>query len=677
MAKTVYLKPDASGSNNGTSWENAYTSASTAVSSLATGDTLLMDGEITDGLPTIINKNSITIDGGQGPSGQTRIMGILAVDPGDITDEGSGIYSFTTSQPPTITWDYKRDDADGTVTGVTTRRSDITAMYSNMSAIRRQVSAYYGHLPRNATFATTSPTEGRWSYTGGKVYVNPPGTPNGTEFAEKVGVGTTDRAGIELTNCDNCFIRNIEIVGFGNPLPQNGAIYTNGCRFLTIENVECYDSGYRAFNLEGNTGVNQTLGHRVNNCLAAGDCIVGSNTNIPYVVYNLAGASDADCILNDCSAILYPWLGVDGSPILGSTDGDTPMSQEFKPSVFYSHAGPGNNVGNIKFFNVSMLSMCQPLNEKHNIGMFWNDEKISAYPDKTALPSWDETDVDAYPVQFIGGIIYGTPGNHVNTALRRMKIIVPEAQGTLTDYTFASTGKTDWVLLSNTNSVIYYESCEILLRRKNTSSGGCWRSIADTNRLFMDLCTVVYDCPTVGFDTDRIYHRAGGSPSAVNTRFRQTVFAQIGTSSVQRQFIFRGGSPPSSGVDYPALTYDGLETNSCWFFQCGTTLFYRGGSVSADGTTYDSYVARPGVILPENYRTDDPGFVDAPNNNITPTPGGSLASTTISIPDVALENILGIDNKRNSGRYGARQGGSNNPVSKLKNRMSTSNAVSI
>ena len=663
---TLRFKSDGGSIDGYPEWAGAYTSQAALVAALASGDKVLTDGDIIDGFPTISGIDNLTIECSLGPSGYTRIMGILPVAEGDITDEGGGIYSFAAaSQPPTMAWNYQQDDTSGTVTGINTSKADIVQAYVDMPVDRPVIAAWYGHLPRNATFATTTPTEGRWGYTGGRVYVYPPGSPGSVAaVAASLGRGSTARGGFDLAGCDDPIIRGspeskLEIVGFGNAGAQNGSVFTNGCLRVTLEDIVSYDPGYRSFNLEGNTGGSVTLGHRVRRCIACGDTIVGSTTNNPFVVYNQDGASAADVVLSDCAIIAYPWLGVDGAPILGSTSGDTPMSQAYKPGGFYTHAGAGNPpMGGITLERFSMISMCQPLNAKHSLSMFWVDECIAQIP-TAVFDTWDQTDPDDWPLQFAGGVVYGTPGNHLNTCLRRMRIIVPKPQGNLANYHNSTVGKADWVLLSSSNTSIYYEACEILLRQKNTAAGGCWRSISATNGLYMDLCTVVYDCPSVSFDSDCIYMRASGLPGAVNTRFRQCVFAQIGTNSTQRQFLRRVGTAPTSGDDYPDLTYQGLEVEACWFYQCGTTLFYRGGSVSALGTSYADFIntGAGSPIDPTGFLITDPEFADFANDDISPLADGALDTTVLSPSLASLSGVIGLYGGVYSGLYGADQGG--------------------
>jgi hypothetical protein len=667
MAK-IYLKANATGANDGTSWADAFTDAQDAVDAIADGDTLLTDGVIFGGIPQIANHDNILIIGDDGPSGFTRLMGVLPVAIGDLTDEGSGVFSFAAaSTPPTVTWGYRPDDESGSVTGVSSLRDDITVLYAGTNMAIPRVVAWYGHLPRNATFATSSPAEGFWGYTGGRVYVNPPGSPTIAEVAAMLGAGVSDR-GIYLQACDNAIVRGFHAVGFGNPNPSSGSFFTVGCSNLNIADCVSNDAGYRSFNFEGDTGSTDPLGLVATRCVAIGDCIIGSNTNNFFVVYNGSGTTNGG-VIRDSAAIAHPWLDPTGRPILGSTSGQTAMSQSYKPAIIYSHAGGGSpTMAGIVFERFSMLSMCQPLNEKHHptatLGMFWADEKI-AFLLAADRAAYDATDPDAYPIQIKGGVVYGNISSHCNVALRGVRAVTPAPRGGLASYSSAATGQNQWISYGEALEPIYYEACELYFRHKNTPQG-IWFMPNRSSQLYMDLCTVVYDAPTANSDGDPfVYHTAGGSGlDGTIIRMRGCVFFHQGSGTTGRQFFKRNGAFTPNN-DWDQEIFGRWEIEACWWFNFDTsTDFNRGGGAGGSpgfkGEEYVEFADNVGGS-PLNAEdlfvfATDPQFVDAPNGDLRPLPGGTLDQTVMEAPYAALAGVIGLSGGVYQNRYGADQG---------------------
>lgn len=670
MPKTVHLKADAVGANNGTSWADAFVDQADAIADLQAGDTLLTDGVIYGGLPQINNLDDITILGKAGPSRFTRLMGVLPQVIGDITDEGGGVFSIAAaSTPPTVTWDYRQDDAMGSVTGVSTLRIDILRLYVGLPMALPTVAAWYGHLPRNSTFATTSPAEGFWGYTGGRVYVNPPGSPSLAEVASKLGIGTLDR-GIYCSNFENLRVADIEAVGFGNPNTQQGAFYFINWTGLRVSDCVSYDAGYRSFNFEGDNGSTDPMGLVASRCVAAGDCIVGATQNNPFVIYNQSGTTDGG-VIRDSAIIAYPWLDPDGRPILGSTSGQTAMNQAYKPTGFYSHsAGAGaTSMDGIVLERFSMLSMCQPLNAKHNataaLGMFWPNERIASILN-VETPAFDRTDPDDYPVQVRGGVVYGSIGNHGNVALRGVRAVIPEAMGGLSDYEYDAGGPVtnqEWVAFPESLAALYYEACELFFRKKATARG-IWFASAASNRFYMDLCTVVFDVPTVAFDQDPfIYHTAGSSGNPGTTlRLRGNVFVHHGPANSNRMFLKRNGAFTAS-ADYDIEIFGNWEFEANWWFGVDAgNNFNRGGATGGfKGLTYaecaDNAGGSPLNALGLFTQGTDPQFVDIASGDLRPSPGGNLATTPMPAPYAAIQHLVGIAGGSFDERYGAFQGG--------------------
>jgi hypothetical protein len=670
----IHAKADATGNNDGTSWEDAFTSLASVAPD--TDDTVLLDGMFREALPLISGKSNVTIDGSQGPSGYSRLLGQLQLEVADLTDEGSGVWSFAlASTPPTVTYDYKQDDAAGTVTGVTMEYPELVQAFSGLRLLRPEIKPYYGHLARASTFTTTSPAEGEWSYTGGRVYFNPPGSPAASEVAAKVAYGTLDR-GVYLNGCASPKIYNIQTAGFGNPATQRGSFYLAGCTNIDMDNCISWDAGYRSFNIEGSTGNTNPLGHRVRRCFAFGDCIIGSTENYPFVIYNQQGCPNADCVFEDCTIVMYPWLGTAGRPIKGSTSGQTAMSEEYKPCGFYSHAGGGgDDMGGITFKNLTFISTAQMLNAKHNatsaLGMFWPLERVGTLPlGDTAV--FDTSEWANYPIKVDGGLIFGSPGQHASMALKRVRVIIPRPQGGLANYYGATVGVNGWIIAAGAGVYsYYYESCEMLFRRKNSALSGVWQQLNSANEIHFIGSTVVCDFDNPGFDSDCVVRNTVNSIIVA----KGTLFASVGPGTGNagfegnnRHFLRLNGSNVAG--DYPSTAYSGLTIEACWFygFASGGT-FYRNGAISdaVAGRSWTQFQDNAGGS-PVNAEglfvtTTDPqlnGFVSyaegSPSNDITPLPGGALETTLMSPEFADLVGIVGIDRGEYAGRYGARHG---------------------
>jgi len=701
---TYYARATATGANDGSSWADAFTSLSSASSAIDTGDTLLLDGTFRDALPQIASKDNVTVDGGQGPSGSTMFLGERKVEESDLTDETGGVWSFAlASAPPTVTWDYKQDSTAGAITGVSTEADEIVDAFDGVLADRPSVQAFYGHLARSSTFTTTTPAEGFWSYASGRVYFNPPGSPAVAEVAEKIGYGSSDR-GVYFQGCDDVTVRNLTVAGFGNPSGQRGSYYFAGCRNVTLEDCVSYDAGYRAFNIEGATGDTASLGHRVRRCVAAGDTIIGLTENYPFVVYNTQGSSDADALLEDCAIIAYPWLTTTGRPMLGSTSGQTPFSQAYKPAGFYTHAGgSGATITGITLRRFVFLSMCQELNKKHHadsaLGMFWASERVGLAP-LTDTPAFTAGVWENYPVKIDGGLVYGTPGSHGNVSMRRVRILVPRPRGGLSNYYAASTGINSWVLANTSGAYsFYYQSCEMLFRRKNNGSGGIWQHLGSSNGTYIDSSLVVYDLDmgSGGFDTDCFVRNAASS----TVRGIGSVFVSTGSGTGNgaiggghRHFMRLNGS--SGSGDYPTGSYGGLDFEGCWFFGFASgDTFYRGATAigANKGRTFAEFI--DGVLGPLNQEgvcvenlTTDPEFRDfvtyttgVAGNDIRPEADGNLDTLLMDPPLAALSGVLGIAGNSYDGLYGAYYGDIENdstqPVPRRRRRLTGGSAATF
>jgi len=664
LSASVYVRADATGTGDGSSWTNAYTSLTDALAAINAGDILYTDGDFYEQPGTITAKHRLTIVGNVGPSGQTRIFGIRIIDSADVTDNGGNVFSFVnpeTGDPATVTWDYQQDDTLGTVTGVTVMDAESVAAAAGTLIEVPSVRAWYGHLRKVSP--TTTPGSGEWSMSGESVYVNPPEAVGSTvDFAAGVGVGRLGN-GIALNACDDVTIRGVQVIAFGDENTQRGSFYTTGCLRLTLDDCVSYDAGYRGFNIEGATGDDGALGHRITGCLSAGDWARSGNTNNYFVVYNAEGAPGADVVFTNCHAVMYPWLETTGRPMAGSVTGETHETTQYRPVFFYSHVGGSaiSPIGDILFDRCAQWSQCQNLNSKHaSLGMFWQDEAWMRLL-QSEIATTDYTDPDDYAVVCRNCLIVGD-FNNCNVRMDSCRMIVPSAKGGLSSYarsvTPESTSDYDWVLLAS-NESIYWRMCEVFAYGKDSATGALIRGLNNsTSLIYVPGCTIVYWLDSPSYDSNCIFR-----PGPEHMIYAPgCVFVSTGTGTGggalggnNRHFMRYNTSTP--GADWPTDSYGGKTFDRCWWYGFSETFFFRNSSTTS--SAYSHFADTAGGSPIDN--TDhvfavDPEFVDESIGDITPVIGGALDAARLSsgVPD--LWGLVSVGGVVYGDRYGSYQG---------------------
>ncbi len=174
--KDHYADALATGTADGSSWVNAFTSLQQAADALAPRDTLHTRGTFFE--TVTISTESVTILGDSDPTKPTWIRGDRYGSPEKWTPAGpEGVYVYqdvsqligSTLKPGSVVYDYKRDTLTGSVTGIDLRR-----FYSELHA--NGAGVYFGHLIKCNGISDVSgtPSSWWWDFANDRVYVHIP-----------------------------------------------------------------------------------------------------------------------------------------------------------------------------------------------------------------------------------------------------------------------------------------------------------------------------------------------------------------------------------------------------------------------------------------------------------------------------------------------------------------------
>ncbi len=246
----VYVDSTASNSReSGESWNNAYTDLQAALDSLRDDTILYLNapesnpfvGEFT--VPSYLR--NLTIVTNKGSDKQTWFSAEIK---SGWVDAGGGLFTQpVASKPAAVTYDFKKDDASGTYTGLDLTTSEIVAAANKYGWDQEDLRAWYGLLEEN-TSTPSSPGEGEWGYSAGTLYINPNGSPSLSTVNDYAGYVP---GGQNALNFDNAYIRicgktytklYVDGIGVYSDTQANVkvedvfSIYCNSCVQLDINN---------------------------------------------------------------------------------------------------------------------------------------------------------------------------------------------------------------------------------------------------------------------------------------------------------------------------------------------------------------------------------------------------------------------------------------------------------
>jgi len=341
--KTIWCVKTATGANDGTSEADAYTDLKTALEAASVGDVVISDAPESDPFPMqagVSISDGVVWKTNGGPNGETWISGATY---GTWTDATGGVFSIATAEPRNVVYDFKRDDLAGTVTGVDLTKPKVAAALNAWNFAPDDCVAWYGFLEIEGS-PTTTPNEGKWSWVGGVLYINPPGSPTLTQVNDLAAYNMASSGGVTFGPKTGDFIEGFHIYGrlftifTTNRDDASGyGIRSGSAQNCTVEDVICIASGNHAVGLSGSSGKNNVI----RKCIATG----GGGSAIPYVFRSDINDKAANLIGEDLLYIAMNYAKTDGSPI------NTPTTISFKPNMCYSHGGAVDDFYTGIFYN--------------------------------------------------------------------------------------------------------------------------------------------------------------------------------------------------------------------------------------------------------------------------------------------------------------------------------------
>jgi hypothetical protein len=389
----VYADPTATGANDGSSWANAFTSLAAAVAATPAGGRLWTNStEAAPFGPTSISvaASNITWETDRGPAGETWISG---ANRGAWTDEGGGVFSIALATAPTaVAYDYKRDDVAGTVTGVDLTEARIAREIRRRGVDPARLVAWYGALRPSSPLATTTPAEGFYGHTSGRLYVNPPGTPTLSHVNDLTIWGTGANLFAVTAAVSGWTIQGRMTTFFSpSPAPASGyGLRFTNAREMSVDGVLSIMSGYHSIGFVNSSGARNVI----RNCHTTGY----SPEGIPYVYYTSAQDLpraghhlDRACVMS--------WHLMDGSGV--------PISLTHRSQSSYSHTDGVRVMSGIEYSDLLQVCFAGQIEAKHSITLTLTPGFVSA---ANTGDVWDQDNEASFGVKARGCVVLGHGG---------------------------------------------------------------------------------------------------------------------------------------------------------------------------------------------------------------------------------------------------------------------------
>ena len=598
--QTVYVDASAAGSADGSSWANAYTSLQLAIDALEPGDTLRSRGTFSEAVE--IRTEDIQWFGDDDASRPTWIRGDR-YSPNWTATAAPGVYTLTgiaeligiSLKPGSIVYDYRRDDLEGSMTGVDLRRH-MDELPANGAGV------YYGHLKPMNTIAAVEATPSSWCWdeANDSVFIH---IPEGTTFdPAKAGVC------INGFNGASVWVGDVRISGV-NTICTPGVAYNSGYGLKGLgtfsggvfENCDIVDSGWHAAGFEIGSPTNCTL----RNIRAWASGVDGSNANNPFVFFAYGNVPNANHLGEDLTFHAYPLLGTDGAPIYTT----------FLPKLGLSHPAyqAGSQLGGLLWRRCKLFSYEDDIESKHDISILYGGNSVVA----TGVPAYDPNDPDDYHVVVEDSYFEGSSAVPTGNIRFERCVFAPGDSELLNEYR------------ATIEDGLWMRSCMLEIGKDSAAASSTFFKLEDTARVHLELCTIhaEHDDPV-----KHVFRTSYGSVIA-----KQTVFSTREPSTIM--LIWPAAWDDTAAVhEFDHVYYAGPLTTAAHAWAAPRSQSWWQSTMDPSGVFAEAAE-----------------FVEPEAGNLRPVPGSALYLAKSAEPVPELVGLLDIDGNAYSRSYGSLQ----------------------
>lgn len=406
----IYANSVATGANNGTSYVNGYTNLQDGLNALAATLPANPDSVLYGNAPwhtpfkgsfNINAVNNFQIRLNEGPDKETVVFGGLTN--AGWTDQTGGVFRVALGAEPQFCGYYQgQDDYLGTLSGCVIT-AEVAAYCAYVGWHPSKARAWPIFLAK-AGSPTTTPTEGQYSYTGGFLYVNPPGAPTLAQVIVNTYYSNSAQVhGLNVISCQNWDV--IGLTSFFYPVVAGNFGYGyrgDNCVRGRFIRCDAHVSGWHGGGFAGASG-GYTGDYDVQlvNCLSNGVTCdeAGASFSINnFVFYQHSNpARWGNNYGTGLLAIPNPRLLTTGRPVITN----------WVANAFLAHSNVGSDLKDIIWRRSVSLDFTDPICAKHTI----TNPNIGVLCEHSNGPApTDVNDVKTYAAQLRQVVSYGRSG---------------------------------------------------------------------------------------------------------------------------------------------------------------------------------------------------------------------------------------------------------------------------